>query len=362
MQLAATIARAFGLDPDLTEAGALAHDLGHPPFGHAGEYALNMIMDQVAFQLGGFDHYEHGADVVRWLEDAYLSPGIGGHPGLNLTPETVECILKHTYYRQGNRLGQTEVLARSKHRDIADTFGSVEGQAVRIADKLSYMISDLEDGIRLGTISLADLRTCRLFDHPPIDLRPTQGEALLQRFVSQRRALLRVLMEDVLVATDYRLARLGSLEAVRKAEEYTVAFSPAIQTEIDEVWIQLQDGLLHKDRRVIQNNRKASETVTRLFLLFMLMPELVSEAFRRAHEHLRSTEYVEHYVGLVGRDTVGFPKRIVSSLAVDRMIGSPLKEEGDNFVVPLYDVILAKDYVASLTDTHATALYAELLR
>ena len=74
------------------------------------------------------------------------------------------------------------------------------------------------------------------------------------------------------------------------------------------------------------------------------------------------TEPDVHYVGLNGHDSVGFPKRIVSSLAVDRMIGSGLKEEGDNLVVPIYDIVLAKDYVASLTDTHANTAYAELLR
>ncbi len=315
MQLAATIARAFGLDPDLTEAGALAHDLGHPPFGHAGEYALNEILNQVAPQLKGFNHYEHGADVVRWLEDAYVSPGIGGFPGLNLTPQTIECILKHTYYRRGDPLGQTEVLARSKHQDIADdTSGSLEAQAVRIADKLSYLISDLEEGIRLGAITLEHLKTCRLFDRPPIDLRPTDDETLLGRFVSQRRALLRVLMEDVLVATDYRLSRLGSLEAVRKAEDYTVAFSPAIQAEIGEVWTRLQVGLLHRDGRVIQASLQAGAIVTRLFLLYMLRPELVDEAFRRSHQRLKTTKYMAHYRGLVSRDVIGFPKRIVSPL------------------------------------------------
>src|SRR5262249_44896464 len=96
MQLSATIARAFGLDPDLTEAGALAHDIGHTPFGHAGEHALDSILNDIEPDLLGFNHYEHGADVVRWLEDVYWSPGIGGFPGLNLTPETVECIFKHT--------------------------------------------------------------------------------------------------------------------------------------------------------------------------------------------------------------------------------------------------------------------------
>ena len=75
-----------------------------------------------------------------------------------------------------------------------------------------------------------------------------------------------------------------------------------------------------------------------------------------------SSKYMAHYRGLAGRDMIGFGKRIVSSLAVDRMIGSGLKEEGDNFLVSLYDVVLAKDYVASLTDTRATAAYTELVR
>src|SRR5262249_18499567 len=144
MQLAATIARAFGLDPDLTEAGALAHDLGHTPFGHAGEHALNSLLDELEPALGGFNHYEHGGDVVRWLEDVYQSPGAGGFPGLNLTPETAECIFKHTYHRSGHPIGQAELFAKSKHVDLGDTFSHLEGQAVRIADKISYLISDLE--------------------------------------------------------------------------------------------------------------------------------------------------------------------------------------------------------------------------
>ena len=189
MQLAATITRAFGLDPDLVEAGALAHDFGHPPFGHAGEHALNSVLNQISSQLGGFNHYEHGADVVRWLEKAYVSPGIGGFPGLNLTCETIECIIKHTYYRRGNQLGQTEVLGRSKHKDIMkDTSASLEAQAIRLADKLSYMISDLEDGIRLGIIAESDLRACRLFDHPPIDMRQTEGEHYRSAFISAPRS------------------------------------------------------------------------------------------------------------------------------------------------------------------------------
>ncbi len=92
MQIASTIAVAFGLDRFLTEAGALGHDLGHAPFGHAGEEALNEILNEININLGGFNHYEHGIDVVRWIEDVYQSPGSDGFPGLNLTFETIECI------------------------------------------------------------------------------------------------------------------------------------------------------------------------------------------------------------------------------------------------------------------------------
>jgi dGTPase len=362
MQLAATIARAFGLDPDLTEAGALAHDLGHTPYGHAGEYALNSILNQIAPQLGGFNHYEHGADVVRWIEDAYVSPGIGGFPGLNLTRDTVECILKHTFYRRGDPLGQSEVLARSKHRDIDDSSGSLESQAIRMADKLSYLISDLEDGIRLRAITVEELRQCRLFDHPPIDMRQTKEESLLERFISQRRALLRVLMEDVLVATDFQLSRLGSLQGIREADEYSVAFSPTIKAEVDEIWTRLQAGILHRDGRVIQANLRAGAIVTELFLLYLLRPELVDDGFRRTHARLRDTEYAAYYRSLAKRDEIAFPKALVSSLAVDRMIGSGLHVEGDDFLVPVYDLVLAKDYVASLTDIRATTAHTELMR
>jgi dGTPase len=221
-------------------------------------------------------------------------------------------------------------------------------------------VSDLEDGIRLGSITLEDLRTCRLFDHPPVDMRPAGGETVLQRFVSQRRALLRVLMEDVLVATDYRLSQLKSLQAVREAEHYTVAFSPALQADVDEVWKRLQSDLLHRDGQVVEANLRAGAMVTRLFLLYMLRPELVDDAFRRTHERLKDTEYIQHYRSVISREDIGFPKGIVASLAVDRMIGSELKEEGDNYLVQVYDVILAKDFVASLTDTRATDAHTEL--
>lgn len=362
MQLAATIARAFGLDPDLTEAGALAHDMGHAPFGHAGEHALNSVLNEINPKLGGFNHYEHGVDVVRWLEDAYQSPGIGGVPGLNLTPETYECIFKHMFHRKGHKLGQQEILQKSKHKDLQDVFCHLEGQAVRIADKISYLISDLEDGIRMGVFTLDHLLSCRLFDHPPIDLYPAKEEYLFERFISQRRALLRVLMEDVLVETDRRLAHLHSIAAVRKSLDYTVNFSSEIQAEVREVWKLLQKGILHKDSRVIRANHHTAKIVSELFLLYSLSPALIEDRFVRIHNKLQGTEYMRHYEGIVKEKSVGIPGRLVISMYLERMIGRDLKSKEGNWIVPLQDIIRAKDYVVSLTDTQANLAHRDLLR
>jgi dGTPase len=117
MQLASTISSSFGLDRDLTEACALAHDIGHLPFGHGGEYALNSALNEISEAFGGFNHYEHGVDVVRWLENVYQQPGAGGFPGLNLTFETVEGIFKHCYHMGGDHeLGQRTLSRKTKHQ------------------------------------------------------------------------------------------------------------------------------------------------------------------------------------------------------------------------------------------------------
>lgn len=361
MQLAATIARAFGLDPDLTEAGALAHDLGHTPFGHAGEYALDYILNEIEPALGGFNHYEHGVDVVRWLEDVYQSPGIGEFPGLNLTPETEECIFKHMFYKKGHKVGQHEIFNKSKHKDLQDNYCHLEGQAVRIADNISYLISDLEDGIRMGVFTLGHLKKCRLFNRPPIDISPAKGEPLFERFISQRRALLQVLMEDVIVETDRRLAHMRTTEAVRSARDYTVAFSSEIQEEINEIWETLQKGILHKDSRVIKANLETVKIVSELFLIYALSPALVDERFSRSHRRLIDTEYMHHYEFLVKKKNAGIPSRLVTQMFLERMIGGEFKRKGEEWIVPLHQIIMAKDYVASLTDVQARLSYQELI-
>lgn len=357
MQLASTICISFGLDRDLTEAGALVHDIGHTPFGHAGEYALSKTLNDIVEEFGGFNHYEHGVDVVRWLEDVYKSTSAGGFPGLNLTKETIECIIKHTYFRNNQPLSQTTLINNSKHKDLLDdTNCHLEGQAIRIADKVSYLISDLEDGIRMGVFKLEHFKQCKFFDRPPIDMSPAPGDTLYEHFISQRRSILKVIMEDILNYTDKKLSELKTIDCVRKSSEYAVDFSPNVKAEITEIWRKLQSAILHKDSRVIAANMRATKIISNLLYLFALYPQLVESKFRKSHDKLKDSNYVKFYTNKVG-DTLGIPKRLLSPYSYEKIIGSDVKSQGDNFNIPTYNLILAKDYVASLTDTSALNEY-----
>jgi dGTPase len=354
MQLAATIAYAFGLDRDLTEAGALVHDIGHGPFGHAGEHALDTILNEIDIKFGGFNHYENGLDVVRWIEAPYRSPGVGEFPGLNLTKETVECIIKHTFYRDDQKAGQRRLVLNSKHKDIKDDSCHLEGQAVRVADKVSYLISDLEDGIRVGAFGYSELLGCRFFERPPIDLIPASGESLWERFISQRRAILKVLMEDMLTSTDARIARLPSLQAVRHLRDYVVDFSPALKEELDEVWQRLQKGILHKHRAVVAENMQAARIVRDLLITYTIAPELIEPRFAILHQGLKQTDYMKWYLQQLS-DQVGLSEEVLSRYAFRHIIGAKLHKQGSNWLVPTENLVLAKDYVASLTDSRAAS-------
>jgi len=256
------------------------------------EHALNRTLNEIDARFGGFSHYEHGLDVVRWLETMYRSPGAGEIPGLNLTTETAECIIKHTFFRDNHQSSQDSLLQKSKHQDLDKRSCHLEGQAVRIADKISYLISDLEDGIRMGVFTLDALRTCRLFDRPPIDLTPDRDEGLYERFVSQRRAILKVLMEDVLTASDQQLRGMKNVEDVRNHHDYTITLSMDIQQEVTEIWRKLQAGLLHKNDRVVAANLRAARIISDLLILYAIAPELVDSRFRKSHEGLASTAYM----------------------------------------------------------------------
>jgi dGTPase len=361
MQLASTIGASFGLDRDLIEAGALAHDIGHTPFGHAGEYALNRIFNEIDAKLGGFNHYEHGVDVVRWLESPYAVSRMTAFSGLNLTPEVAECILKHTYCQTGvDALSADTIYHNSKHSDfIPAGYCHLEGQAVRLADKISYFVSDLEDGIRLSAITASDLLSCRFFHRAPLNFAIPYGQSLYDNFIAQRRNVLKILMEDVLVATSKRLARMTPQD-VRVAREYVVNYSEEIQRDMNEVWVKLQRTKLHEDRRVKLANLQAARIVSDLTIAFAACPQLVDREFASEHSRLRSKAYLDHYRKAAGK-SVAIQPALLNFLPLEHMIGRQY-EPGRSLKVAIEDLVQAKDYVAGFTDSRARVLHSELFR
>jgi dGTPase len=371
-QLASTIAASFGLDKDLVEAGALAHDIGHTPFGHAGEHALDILLSKHLKIDAGFNHYEHGVDIVRYLEAPYQNRGYSSHSGLDLTPEVCDCILKHSYCHHKTEDTQG-IWDKSKHKAFINNPGycHLEGQAVRAADKISYLLSDIEDGIKLGAVSYADLLSCRLFHRPPIDFRLEEGQSLYVKFIEQRGALIKLLMEDVILESSKRLSKVRNLDAVKKYSDYCIHHSPTIEQDMNEVWNKIQVRKLHADPRVRAANLKASKMVSDLTLLYIAIPDLIDESFRVEHARLLSLKsgqpYIRHYEksssdSSVGKKTVPVQSDIFRFLPLDRVIGEGLSVDLSirEQQIKVYDIILAKDFVASLTDKRAKRLYSEL--
>ena len=166
-------------------------------------------------------------------------------------------------------------------------------------------------------------------------------------------------MEDVITATDQRLANTRNLKQIRNNPAYLIDFSVTVGADVAEIWRYLQSGILHKAPAVLEANTRATRIVTDLFLWFCLQPGLIESHFREAHRRLCDTKYIKWYlsnVGVMG----GIPKRLVEKFCLASTIGIELKSSGDNWSVPIYNIILAKDYVASLTDSRAIAEHGRL--
>lgn len=232
-QIARSIARALGLDEDLAEALALAHDLGHPPFGHAGETAL----DQCLKASGGFDHNAQTLRVVTALERRYAD-----FDGLNLVWETLEGLVKHNgpltdrggtaagHYRDsGLPHAINEYTAR--HDLLLWSFASAEAQAAAIADDIAYNAHDIDDGLRAGLFGLDDIGQVSFVGGILREIRMLHPSLEPVRVVHELvRRLITWMIEDVIAESERRLEALNPVDvaAIRAADAPVVAFSPAM--------------------------------------------------------------------------------------------------------------------------------------
>jgi dGTPase len=250
-QIARSVARSLRLDEDLTEAIALAHDLGHTPFGHAGQEALNACMRP----HGGFEHNLQSLRVVDLLEQRYAA-----FDGLNLTYEAREGILKHCSLKNARALGDVG------ERFIKRQRPSLEAQLANLADEIAYNNHDVDDGLRSGLLSLDQLAEVRIVarhlkavlkDHPRLT-----GRRLVHETV---RRMIDTLVTDLVRASaeNIRGHAPASLDAVRRAPPL-IAFSPRIQEESLALKRFLRENL-YRHYRVVRMSTKARRIVVDLF-------------------------------------------------------------------------------------------------
>src|SRR5215831_82755 len=276
-QIARTISRALGLDEDLAETLALAHDLGHTPFGHAGEEALNAEMAR----FGGFSHNDHTLRILTRLERRYAE-----FDGLNLTWETLEGTVKHNGPLRGagiDRPVPPTIAEYDRCHPLAlDQFPSAEAQVAALSDDIAYNNHDIDDGLRAGLFAVADLAEVPLVG-PVFQSVASRYPGLEEpRLIHEAiRRLIDRMVGDLIIETRSRLAAGGidSAEAVRTRGAPVVAFSAEMQGN-DRA---LKDFLLERMYRHYRVNRmssKARRVVHDLFGLYLSEPECLPGEWR----------------------------------------------------------------------------------
>jgi len=289
-QIGRVIARALGLDEDLTEALCLAHDIGHPPFGHPGEEALSAAMEA----RGGFDHNEQCLRTLMRLDSPYC-----GHAGLNLCWETLEGLAKHNgpARQPGWAL---EELDAAFPLDLARQ-PSLEAQVAALADDIAYDNHDIDDGLRAGFLDLDQLLE--------LDFFAAQWRAVEARFHgASHAALLRelvrgqigLMVNDAIEATRANLAGIGSVGEIRAAPEALAAFSPAMADQERALKRFMYANLYHHKRQA-QTAERARSVIARLYAAYHQDPKLLPEPWQLAlpeHEPARSRHIADFIAGM----------------------------------------------------------------
>ena len=294
-QIGRVIARALGLDEDLTEALCLAHDIGHPPFGHAGEDALEAAMADA----GGFDHNANTLRVLMRLESPYC-----GHEGLNLSWEMLEGLAKHN----GPILKPSwalEELDRAYPLELS-TFASLEAQVAAISDDIAYDNHDIDDGLRAGFLDLDDLMELpsvaaqwRLIEKRYPD---APQDRLLRELV---RGQIGRMVNDVIAETQTRIADCGvmTVEDVRAAGRVLATFSTAMGEEERALKQFMYDRLyLHDEQRATAD--RARDVIAALFAAYAGDPAKLPESWRATlpdAEPARTRHIADFIAGMTDR-------------------------------------------------------------
>ncbi len=309
-QIARSLATALGLDADLAETIALGHDLGHPPFAHAGEEELERQMAG----FGGFDHNAQTFRVLTRLEHRYPR-----FAGLNLTWETLEGVVKHNGPATG-------LLDRPAWREIVEfdaewplelrSWPSAEAQLAALADDIAYNNHDVDDGLQAGLFGLAELAATPLVgpilasvaaDYPDLDERLTRLEAV--------RRLIGLLVEDVLAETRTRADQFGVRSAadVRALDRPLVAFSLPVVEDLARLKAFLHERM-YRHWRVNRTRSQARRILAEMFALFMAEPDVLpAEWFSRVRDRdeiARAKVVCDYIAGMTDRYAIEEHRRL----------------------------------------------------
>jgi dGTPase len=301
-QIGRVIARSLGLDEDLTEALCLAHDIGHPPFGHAGEEAL----DEALKPHGGFDHNAHTLRVLMRLESPYP-----GHEGLNLTWEVLEGLAKHN----GPVTEPTWALAEldAAFPLALGEWPSLEAQVAAVADDIAYDNHDIDDGLRAGFLGLDDLLALDFVAGQWRDVEKRFPHAPRER---QLRELVRGqigwMVNDVIAHTRGNLEGMATVEDIRAAGRQLAGFAPEMAARERRLKSFMYERLYYHPVQVATAAR-ARDVVAALFAAFVDQPEHLPENWHfalPADEPGRSRHIADFIAGMTDRYAIGQYERI----------------------------------------------------
>jgi dGTPase len=295
-QIGRSVARNLRLNEDLVEAISLAHDLGHTPFGHAGQDALNGCMKD----HGGFEHNLQSLRVVDVLEERY-----GAFDGLNLCFETREGILKHCSKKNAARLGYVG------ERFLSDQRPSLEAQLANLADEIAYNNHDVDDGLRSGLITEQQLKEVSLFfrhftlarqEYPRIS-----GRRLIHETV---RRMINTLVADLTRQSEINIAvaQPTDLSAVRSAP-YLIGFSEEIRREQQELKQFLRENL-YRHYKVVRMSAKAHHTVERLFEAFKSDVRLMPPVYQQKYDQDKYQAIADYIAGMTDRYAIREYRRL----------------------------------------------------
>jgi len=295
-QIARSIARRLRLNEDLAEAISLAHDLGHTPFGHAGQDALNACMKI----YGGFEHNLQSLRVVDLLEERYAE-----FEGLNLCFETREGILKHCSADNAAKLGDVG------ERFLNNRRPSLEAQVANLADEIAYNNHDVDDGLRSGLITLEQLEAVPLVATQLNEVRRAYPALTERRVVHETvRRMINTLVTDLIRQSVANISSQepATLEEVRNAPAL-IAYSPGMN-ELQRALKNFLRTHLYRHYRVLRMSAKSQRIISDLFGVFMADNRLLPPPFQRQAEDERARAVADYIAGMTDRYAIREHRRI----------------------------------------------------